>query len=338
MREVQQQAERASRWLAVIFSATAASVLWFVGAAVFMVAEGWTYFESLYFTYTTLLTIGYGDYAPASGSGRAFFVFWSMLAVPTLTILTSHMGDTVVKAFNDVTIWIGSMAVLPAEDCGRRTFKPSKSLLVRFFLGRRLQPNRASGSQPRIPEKREAQRIKKFDRDNMILDGIIHNLEEEKVPQDGKEEEEGGRWQDREVRFYHYLLVRELCSVMKDIQVVPAKEYSYEEWAWYLQLLGHDEYASPQRRPNGNDNLAPEPGRPQNRAKERESQSWNWLGYNSPLMSSEKEAQWILEGLAMTLEKELRKMQCSEDGMRRQLPPVSIEQCKSRRVSKLGEE
>jgi potassium channel subfamily K len=51
-----------------------------------------------------------------SNSGKAFFVFWSLLAVPTLTILISNMGDTVIKAFRDLTIWIGSLTVLPDRD------------------------------------------------------------------------------------------------------------------------------------------------------------------------------------------------------------------------------
>lgn len=63
MRKVQATAERERRWFALFLSSTFALLLWFVGAAIFMVAEksqGWTYFQSLYFTYVCLLTIGYG--------------------------------------------------------------------------------------------------------------------------------------------------------------------------------------------------------------------------------------------------------------------------------------
>lgn len=60
--------------------------------------------EALYFSYTSLLTIGYGDYSPHSNAGKAFFVLWSLLAVPSLTILISNMGDTIVKWFSDFTV------------------------------------------------------------------------------------------------------------------------------------------------------------------------------------------------------------------------------------------
>jgi hypothetical protein len=51
-----------------------------------------------------------------SNSGKPFFVFWSLLAVPALTILISDMGDTVVKSIKDVTIWIGEVTVLPSDE------------------------------------------------------------------------------------------------------------------------------------------------------------------------------------------------------------------------------
>lgn len=46
--------------MALAISTTAAFTLWLVGAAIFSVSEkdqGWTYFQSLYFAYTCLLTV-----------------------------------------------------------------------------------------------------------------------------------------------------------------------------------------------------------------------------------------------------------------------------------------
>jgi potassium channel subfamily K len=77
--------------------------------------QQWSYFQSLYFSYTSLLTIGYGDLFPVSNAGKPFFVFWSLLAVPSLTILISNMGDTIVKGVRDLTLWIGTVTVLPGE-------------------------------------------------------------------------------------------------------------------------------------------------------------------------------------------------------------------------------
>lgn len=119
MRHVQEMAARERKYAALLFSIMAFAILWFVGAAVFWQSERnqrWSYFDGLYFAYTSVLTIGYGDFHPMSNSGKPFFVFWSLLAVPTLTILISNMGDTVVKGVKDATIWLGEISFLPSNE------------------------------------------------------------------------------------------------------------------------------------------------------------------------------------------------------------------------------
>ena len=66
--------------------------LWLVGAVVFYRAEreqGWSYFQAVYFTFVSLLAIGYGDETLHSMFSKAFFVLWSLIVVPTLTMLIS---------------------------------------------------------------------------------------------------------------------------------------------------------------------------------------------------------------------------------------------------------
>lgn len=87
---------RRRRWAELGLFLVAWFLLWFLSAAVLRQSEkqdGWTYFVALYFTFTSLTTIGYGDYYPTSNFGRVFFVFWSLLALPILTNLVSVMGD-----------------------------------------------------------------------------------------------------------------------------------------------------------------------------------------------------------------------------------------------------
>jgi potassium channel subfamily K, other eukaryote len=63
MRKVQEAAETQRRYMGLLMSTTFAVSLWLVGAAIFMVTERtqqWTYFDSVYFTFVCLLTIGYG--------------------------------------------------------------------------------------------------------------------------------------------------------------------------------------------------------------------------------------------------------------------------------------
>lgn len=119
MRAIQYSTARWKRWYALTLSVLAFGILWCVGAVVFWRAErhtqNITYFESLYLCYVSLLTIGYGDFAPQSNAGRPFFVVWSLVAVPTMTILVADMGETIIGNFKKVTWRVADWTVLPEK-------------------------------------------------------------------------------------------------------------------------------------------------------------------------------------------------------------------------------
>jgi potassium channel subfamily K, other eukaryote len=117
MRTVQRKTARFTRYSALASSILAFGFLWCVGAAIFWRAERtqqpWTYPESLYFCYVSLLTVGYGDYVPISNTGKPFFVVWSLVAVPTMTILVSNIADTFIASYKRGTIALAEWIVLP---------------------------------------------------------------------------------------------------------------------------------------------------------------------------------------------------------------------------------
>ncbi|ROW01250.1 hypothetical protein VMCG_05891 [Cytospora schulzeri] len=119
MRRIQIRAEHRRRWLAMGISTTVWLILWLVGAAIFQQCEvsyqGWTYFDGFYFAFVSLTTVGYGDVTPISPAGKSFFVFWSLLALPTMTVLISNAGDTVVKFVREATDQLGTVTILPDE-------------------------------------------------------------------------------------------------------------------------------------------------------------------------------------------------------------------------------
>ena len=119
MRSIQSDSKKFRRWMALAWSVTTFSLLWCVGAVVFWRAEQgsqpMSYFQALYFCYVSLLTVGYGDLAPKSNAGRCFFVIWSLIAVPTMTILVSDLGDTVVAKFKKWSDEVADFTVLPKE-------------------------------------------------------------------------------------------------------------------------------------------------------------------------------------------------------------------------------
>lgn len=119
MRKIQIRAEHRRRWMAMGISTTVWLMLWLVGAAIFQQCElryqAWTYFDGFYFAFVSLTTIGYGDVTPISPAGKSFFVIWSLLALPTMTVLISNAGDTVVKFVREATDKLGTITILPDE-------------------------------------------------------------------------------------------------------------------------------------------------------------------------------------------------------------------------------
>ena len=65
MREIQDETQRFKQYYSLGLAFLAFSVLWFVGAVIFFIAEarlqGISYFQALYFCFASLLTIGYAS-------------------------------------------------------------------------------------------------------------------------------------------------------------------------------------------------------------------------------------------------------------------------------------
>ena len=332
MRNVQEYAERDRRWMALLVSTSAAVCLWFIGAAIFYVAERnqeWSYFVSLYFTYTCLLTIGYGDFYPQSNAGKAFFVLWTLLAVPTLTILISDMGDTVVGAFSNFTIWLGSITILPGEEGIRTT---ATTAFRQFAVGKsdpeEVKGDKAPGllgeadknqqANAKINEKSPHEIHEDLMRRNFAERLAVH-IEDDEI-QEAIEAEERGDPEERDVHFYHFVLARELRNTMHDINKSPPKQYTWEEWEYFLKLIDNEA--------NGKQ-LIPvalrNPTTLSKFAEKKQNQRFTWLSSDSPLLGYKTEAEWILERLGATLERELqdeRKRLLGKSEKKK--PPISL--------------
>eukprot|EP00088_Acartia_fossae_P046774 TRINITY_DN5060_c0_g1_i1.p1 TRINITY_DN5060_c0_g1~~TRINITY_DN5060_c0_g1_i1.p1 ORF type:complete len:678 (+),score=147.77 TRINITY_DN5060_c0_g1_i1:174-2207(+) len=53
----------------------------------------WDFYNSLFFSFTAVTTIGYGHQAPATNPGKTFCVFYSLLGIPLNAILIGAMGN-----------------------------------------------------------------------------------------------------------------------------------------------------------------------------------------------------------------------------------------------------
>lgn len=318
MRKIQNQASVRQKWTALLISGGAWFFLWFIGAVVFYRSEktqNWTYFQSLYFAYTSLLTIGYGDYSLISNSGKPFFVFWSLLAVPTLTILISNMGDTVVKGIRDLTIYLGEFTVLPGEASTKDRLKHSTYKLTN---GKLFTKGPMMDEPPGLlGEKSDEDGENRNHQSHAAASDNLAGASEQQELAEADAARVRGDKLDEDIHMYHFLLIKELRNVLKHLDESPPRKYTYEEWAWFLRLMGEDEssHTSHRKAPikvkkeNGD-----EPDLQQGQTDDREQlRQWSWVGNRSPLMGDAEEAEWVMERLSATLEKKLRRQSKSQN-------------------------
>ncbi|EUC41250.1 hypothetical protein COCMIDRAFT_106655 [Bipolaris oryzae ATCC 44560] len=325
MRRVQELSERKRRYTALALSTAAALLLWFMGALVFWYSEepqGFSYFVSLYYAYVSLLTIGYGDYVVQSNAGKAFMVFWSLVAVPTLTILISNMGDTVIKAFKDFTIWVGSLTVLPDEEGLSAALKVGWTRIKKGKWDKKAYQDDSANEHKHYTQDR-----------------LTTHAEEAEF---GEEEKEASHYDDNlelDTHFYHYVLAKEIRTLIKDLEIEPSKQYEYHEWGYYLRLIGQSEsdasyHRRPHTHPHYDDGEAPDIGS----AGDSKQQRWSWLGLRSPLMGNVSEPQWLLQRLTTTLERAMLRMSLGDSKAKRARPPISLRELRGSGRGKLSQE
>lgn len=346
MRRIQHLASSRRRYYSLCVSIFAFAFLWLMGAFVFYKSEvnqDWSYFASLYFAYTSLLTIGYGDYEPMSPAGKAFFVFWSLLAIPTLTILISNMGDTVVKGVKDATIWIGEITVLPSNEA--TVLERLRYGLLKSLFGKRVartkHEQRRNERQQKQQDPEDGPHVEeppgrilgtKFLRRRHkhreavdASDRLAANFEKSEKEDERLAQLQGNKTAEME-HHRRRILLEEIRKVYRDVSAPEEKQYSYEEWAFYIKLLGQDENDSKYHlQPHTEDDA---PGSHSDHTKHRQSHDspereryeipktgpideqrvvWSWIGQKSPLMDPKSEPEWLLDKLFRKLEGSLSK-------------------------------
>ncbi|TVY82823.1 Outward-rectifier potassium channel TOK1 [Lachnellula suecica] len=311
MRTILRRAHKRQLWISLVVWGSSTMVLWLAGAAVFQAtesAQGWSYFMALYFSYTSLLTIGYGDFYPTSNSGKPFFVLWSLLAIPSLTIVISKMGDTIVKEVEDLTLWIANITILPGEKGVRSALKEGATKLSgsKIFSGRRnlFTPPGILGEMGNRDSDSEDEGEARNEPDSAAQRALGDRAENEQKGANKFAKE--GKQLPEDKHEYHVLLIKEIGKVMKHLRSSPPRQYTYDEWSWYLKLIGEDEgsadlHREPNTKPTG-EGKGLGTGVGQKQGNDKVPDKWSWVGERSPLMGGKEEAEWVLERLVKNLE------------------------------------
>ncbi|KAF2658218.1 voltage-gated potassium channel [Lophiostoma macrostomum CBS 122681] len=293
MRRIQQKTNKFKKWYALSISVVAFGVLWCIGAVVFWQAEkkaqGMTYFQALYFCYVSLLTIGYGDLSPKSNAGRCFFVVWSLIAVPTMTILVSDMGDTVVDKFKTWANDLADFTVLPKYGIWRAFLEKHPWLMS--WLQRKVEKHAVKkrlkrGFEIEDPEANPTDDDAFDDGDGLELTTTTSTA----LPVLAQEAEADAVGNIPCPASLARRLAQSIRRVATDLRLHNPKRYEYEEWVEFTRLI---RFSS---------NRAGEKGEGVIEEEEQEGLvEWDWIGEDSPLMSGVSESEWLLSRLCESL-------------------------------------
>lgn len=300
MRRIRQVATFQYKWVSLIISMVVWMAMWLIGAVVFWRSEDerdWTYFESLYFAYTTLLTIGYGDFYPISSLGKAFFVFWSLLAVPTITILISNIGDTLISSIRDLTIFLGEITILPGDapfherirDILHVSWKEQRERWLEEITGEHDSAEDVSNGSRPTGERDENNPSTPVER--AFLEAKEHKREESARAR--------GDVAAENIHHYHYLLFREIRTMLEYAATNSEKEFTYLEWEYYLSLISGEKHKSGATADSVSE-------KQKGKTQAQGTKGWSWIDRKNPLVGEKSEVQWLLNALTEALERELK--------------------------------
>ncbi|EKJ68734.1 hypothetical protein FPSE_11085 [Fusarium pseudograminearum CS3096] len=287
MRRIQARSSTRRRWVAMAISTFLWLSLWFIGACVFQKAEeaqqSWTYFDAIYFCFVAWTTIGYGDLSPKSNLGRSFYVFWSLLALPTMTILISNASDTVVRTIRDGTILVGKVTVLPDD---RGFLMNLKTIINKITFGKVFTWNTNKPDNRGASSKATGQQLPTHQPLFAILDP---QNTQPRVDFTSRSQNNVG---DLPTQVHlQLLLISEIREILGHLKETQPHHYTFEQWAWYLKLIGEDE-SDP--RTHGSVH--------QQECDHTVLRKWSWIGSQSPLISTNGESEWILGRLMERLQ------------------------------------
>lgn len=164
------------------------------------------------------------------------------MAIPSLTILISNMGDTIIKWFSDLTNWVASFTILPGQEGFRASVKRSIKDVMHWlkYNAKLIVGPRLFGDEP--PERKIHSDDKEYE--NKMLDILSERLGRHLDDGDGKaesNEKDGLDDLERDIRFYHFVLALECRNLQNDLDANPPKQYEWSDWEYYLKLMGNED-------------------------------------------------------------------------------------------------
>lgn len=306
MRKIQKQSQSWRNWFRLGVTLGIFATFWLVGAVFFWAAErgttSQTYWQTIYFCWVAIVSIGYGDFSPKTGSGRCFFIIWSLLAVPTMTVLAGDLSTTVVSLVKHGSNSLTDFTIMPQEGLWRDMIDKRPYLFL--YMPTWLEKRAKAADRKRAEQKRKEANMN--GNGTEFSNGHAEKTDVEAVEQDdrfaaGTETANLSDLVDQHTRDVKKApdaraLARQLALAIRrtadDLQLDTPREYTYEEWAEFTRLIRFSAVG-------GSADIV--------REEDEGMIDWDWIGEDSPMMSGGTETHFILERLVESLVRYLKR-------------------------------
>ncbi|QPC78085.1 hypothetical protein HYE68_008837 [Fusarium pseudograminearum] len=265
MRRIQARSSTRRRWVAMAISTFLWLSLWFIGACVFQKAEeaqqSWTYFDAIYF---------------ASWPGRQLD-----MGIYRQSLISEDPSMSL--DYRDGTILVGKVTVLPDD---RGFLMNLKTIINKITFGKVFTWNTNKPDNRGASSKATGQQLPTHQPLFAILDP---QNTQPRVDFTSRSQNNVG---DLPTQVHlQLLLISEIREILGHLKETQPHHYTFEQWAWYLKLIGEDE-SDP--RTHGSVH--------QQECDHTVLRKWSWIGSQSPLISTNGESEWILGRLMERLQ------------------------------------
>jgi hypothetical protein len=68
-------------------------------ALVYMILEGWSFLDAVYFCVVTMSTVGYGDFSPHTALGKIYTIFYLLIGIGIFVLTVTAIAEAIYAEF-----------------------------------------------------------------------------------------------------------------------------------------------------------------------------------------------------------------------------------------------